>query len=77
MPVCAKVISSWVRMVLNIPKADVSLGTLRGAAASAALVAGASLMSILQLGDWSRVSHPARHIYRMASVFCAAFCPEP
>ena len=38
-----------------------SLDTLQGAAASAALVAGVSLVSILQQGDWARVSTPARH----------------
>ena len=32
-----------------------------GAAASASLVAGVSLMSILQAGDWAKVSTAARH----------------
>ena len=36
-----------------------------GAAASAALVAGVSLVSILQEGDWVRVSTPARHYFSL------------
>ena len=36
MPVCAKTISSWVRKVLCVAKAHMSLGSLQGAAASAA-----------------------------------------
>ena len=50
-PVCAKTISSWVRKVLCVAKAHVSLGSLQGVAASAALAAGVSLVSILQAGD--------------------------
>ena len=34
-----------------------------GTAASAALAAGVSLVSILQAGDWARVSTPARHYF--------------
>ena len=60
-PVCAKTISSWVRKVLGVAKAHMSLGSLWGVAASAALAAGVSLVSILQAGDWTRVSTPARH----------------
>ena len=41
-PVCAKTISSWVQTVLSIAKAHMSLGSLWGVAASAALVAGVS-----------------------------------
>ena len=62
-PVCAKTISSWVRKVLCVAKAHMSLGSLWGAAASAALVAGVSLVSILQTGDWAKVSTPARHYF--------------
>ena len=40
-----------------------SLGSLWGAAASAALVADVSLVSILQAGDWARVSTLARHYF--------------
>ena len=40
-----------------------SLGFLWGAPASAALVAGVSLASILQAGAWPRVSTPARHFF--------------
>ena len=40
-----------------------SLGSLQGIAASAALAAGVFLVSILQVGDWARVSTPARHYF--------------
>ena len=40
-----------------------SLGSLQGAVASAALVACVSLVSILQAGDWARVSTLARHYF--------------
>ena len=36
---------------------------LQGVAASATLVAGVSLVTILQAGDWTRVSIPARHYF--------------
>ena len=62
-PVCAKTISSWVRKVLCVAKAHMSLGSLWGVAASAALAAGVSLVTILQAGDWARVSAPARHYF--------------
>ena len=58
--VCAKTISSWVRKVLCVAKAHICPGFFQGAAASAALVAGVSLVSILQAGDWARVSTLAR-----------------
>ena len=61
--VCAKTISSQVRKVLCVAKAHMFPGYLWGAAASAALVAGVSLDSILQAGDWARVSTPARHCF--------------
>ena len=62
-PVCAKTISSWVRKMLCVAKAHMSPGSLWGAAASAALAAGVSLVTILQAGDWTRVSTPARHYF--------------
>ena len=40
-----------------------SLGTFRGAVVSAAYAAGISLVSILQAGNWARVSTPARHCF--------------
>ena len=61
--VCAKTISSWVRKVLCVAKVHMSLGTLWGVAASTALAAGVSLMTIMQAGDWARVSTPARHYF--------------
>ena len=39
------------------------LGSLWGVVASAALVSGVSLVSILRAGDWARVSTPARHYF--------------
>ena len=60
MPVCAKMISSWFKTVLCIAKVHVSLGAVRGVMASAALAAGVYLASILQVGDWARVSTPSR-----------------
>ena len=62
-PVCAKTISSWVRKVLCVAKAHMSLGTLWEVAASAALAAGVSLVTILQAGDLAQVSTPARHYF--------------
>ena len=50
-PVCAKSISSWVRKVLCVAKAHMSLGSVQGVAASAALATDVSLVSILQVGD--------------------------
>ena len=46
-PVCAKTISSWVRKVLGVAKTHMSLGSLWGVAASAALAAGVCLVTIL------------------------------
>ena len=40
-----------------------SPGSLWGVAASEALAAGVSLVTILQAGDWTRVSMPARHYF--------------
>ena len=59
--VCAKTISSWVQKVLSVAKAHMSWGSLWGVAASAALAAGVSLVTILQAGDRTRDSTPARH----------------
>ena len=66
--VCAKTISSWVRKVIFIANVHISLGSLQGAVTSAALVAGISLVSILQVGDWARVSTPARHYFSPISL---------
>ena len=63
MPVCAKMISSWVSKVSSIAKAHNSLGTSEDATASAALVVGVSLVTILQAGDWCRVSTLPRHYF--------------
>ena len=50
-PVCAETISSWVWKVLSVAKAHTSPGSLGVVAASAALAAGVSLVTILQAGD--------------------------
>ena len=39
----------------------ICLSSLWGVAASATLAAGVSLVTILQVGDWTRVSALARH----------------
>ena len=62
-PVCAKTISSWVWKVLSVANAHMSLGSLWGVAASAALEAGVFLVTILQAGNWTRVSTAARHYF--------------
>ena len=62
-PDCAKTISSWVRKVLCVAKAHMSPGSLWGIASSAALAASVSMVTILQVGDWARVSTPARHYF--------------
>ena len=46
--VCANMISSWERKVFSIAKSHMSPGILQSAVA---LVAGISLLSILQEGD--------------------------
>ena len=56
MLVCVKMISSWVRKVLYMAKAHMYLGAFAGAV---------SLASILQAGDWARVSMPARYYFSM------------
>ena len=40
-----------------------SLGSLQGVAASTAVAAGVSLVTILQVGTWARVTIPARHYF--------------
>ena len=50
-PVCAKMIMSGLRKFLGIAKANMSVGIIKGAAVSAAFVAGVSLVSLLQAGD--------------------------
>ena len=44
-------------------KAHMSPGSIQTATASAALVAGVSLVSIQQAGDWARVTTLARHYF--------------
>ena len=63
MPICAKTICSWVRKVLDIASIHVSPGNLWCAAEPAGFVTGISLVSILQVGDWARVSIPARQYF--------------
>ena len=68
MPICAKIISSWVRKFLNIAKANVSPGTPCRAAISAALVAGGSLVSILHACVWTRVLFQLNSIFQHISL---------
>ena len=63
MPVCTSSVYFWVRKILSLAMAQKSLVSLWGAVASSALVAGISLVSILQADEWARVSTPARHYF--------------
>ena len=63
MPVCAQMISSWARKVLNMTKAHMSQGTLQGVVTSAVLVAGVFLVLILQAGEWAKALTPVRHYF--------------
>ena len=80
LPICAKVISSWVRNVLSIGKAHASSGSFQGAVA---LVAGVYLVSIFQAGNRSVVSPSAGqlfatyHYHRTAQGFGPVCCPGP
>ena len=49
--------------VLSIAKALMSSGYLQGAKASTALATDVFQVSILVVGDWARVSVPARHYF--------------
>ena len=60
MPVCAKIISSWVRKSLSVAKVHVFEYSLIPVALGA-LLAAVSLASMLQVGDWARCSTPARY----------------
>ena len=59
----AKMISSQVRNALSMAMLHMSLDTLQGAAASAALVAGVSLVSTMLAGDWAILYTAARHYF--------------
>ena len=61
--VCAKTISSWVRKVLCVAKAHMFSGLSLVGCSFCSLVAGVSLVSILQEGDWAKVSTPDRHYF--------------
>ena len=63
MPLCAKMISSWVGKLLGIAKTHMFPGILQSAAVSTAMGSVVSLVSILQAGDWARVSAPPRHCF--------------
>ena len=62
-PVCAKTISSWVRKVLCVAKAHMSLGSLQGVAASAALAAGVSWCPSCRQVTGPEFLHLARHYF--------------
>ena len=61
--VCANTISSWLRKVLCIAKAHISLSSVLGATTSAILVASVSLISIPKAGDWASISTLVRHYF--------------
>ena len=63
MPVCSKMISSWTGTVLSIVKGHVSPAIIQGAVLVVVFVAGVSLVSMLQAGDWFRVSTPPRYCF--------------
>ena len=63
MTICAKTISYWARKGVSIAKAHLVLGTLQTPAVSVSLAAGVSVVSILQAGDWARISIPTRHYF--------------
>ena len=65
--VCAKAISSWVREFLCIAKAHFSSFSL-GCCSICSLAACVSLVSILQAGDWARVSKLGRHYFSPISL---------
>ena len=80
-PVCTKMISSWVRKVLDIAKANVFPGTHQAAKASAVIAAIVSWRpscrqatgpEFLPLPDTFFDIH---HYYRLAAGFCTAHCP--
>ena len=54
MTIYAKKISSKVRKVLGVAKVYMSPGSLQGAVVSLAFMAGISVVSTLQAGDWDR-----------------------
>ena len=62
MPVCAKMIFSWVRQVLGIAEGHVFRYSLR-CYGTVALVDGVTVVSLLQQDDWARVSTPGRHCF--------------
>ena len=83
MSVCAKIIYSWVRKVLDTAKAHTSLGTFQGAAMLAAFVALVSLVFILQAGHYQSF-YPGQtlhfnmyHYYKSAPGSHTAGCPWP
>ena len=63
MPLYAKIISYWVRNVLGVTVVYMLPVILHGALVSAAFAAGISMVSILQAGDWARVSTPAKYYF--------------
>ena len=63
----SKMISFWGMKVLSIVKAHVSRYSPK-CCLSVAIVAGASLVLILQASDWATVSSPARHYFQNISL---------
>ena len=63
MPLCAKMISSWISKVLGFARTHMSQGTVQGAVVSVTLVVDVSLVSILQVDHWANFSMAARHLF--------------
>ena len=78
MPICAKTISSWVRNNLSMTMTYMSLNTFQGPAASAALVAGVSLVFHLPWLEFLTQLDTVfniYHYYRLVPGSWAAFWP--
>ena len=62
MPICVKMISSLLGKFWVMQR-HMSSGNLSGASVSVTLAVGVSMVSTLQVGDWTRLSTPARHYF--------------
>ena len=61
--VCAKMISSWVEKILSIARLYIYLHVLTRVLWNIGFGGCVSLLSILEAGNWARVSTPARHYF--------------
>lgn len=63
MPVCAKTINGWIRKAIKLAGAEMSPGSTRNIAATAAVAAGVPLNTILEAGNWASTRTPVRHYF--------------